>query len=151
MLPAMRVAFLVLALSACGRSGADDSGERDGACGDPSEVELTLKVAVQGSDGVGLQDIDVVLEDRGWTNTVLGSGVTDEAGEVEFVASGVTDLPNCWGTLLDYVVLATDAQGSWNPGEKNANSYLHTAIDDTSMEADMRAFPVVLEPVEEGR
>ncbi|MEE2751144.1 MAG: hypothetical protein VX519_06925 [Myxococcota bacterium] len=151
MLPAMRFAFLVLILSACGRSGAEDSGEREGACGEPSEVDLTLKVAVHDSDGIGLQDINVDLEDRGWTNSALGGGVTDEDGEVEFVASGVTDLPNCWGTLLDYVVVATDSQGQWRTGEKSANSYLYTAIDDASMEADMRAFPVVMEPVEEER
>ena len=54
MLPAMRFAFLVLILSACGRSGAEDSGEREGACGEPSEVDLTLKVAVHDSDGIGL-------------------------------------------------------------------------------------------------
>ncbi len=151
MLPAMHLALLALVFAACGPSGDEDSGERVGACGEPTEVDLTLQVAVQGSDGVWLQDVDVVLEDRGWTNTVLGGGITDESGEVEFVASGVTDLPDCWGTLLDYVVLATDARGQWSPGEKNANSYLHTAIQDTSMEADMTAFPVVLEPVEEER
>jgi len=149
MLPAMKAAFLFLFLLACGSSGSGDSGERVGACGDPSEVDLTLKVAVQDSDGNALQDMDVVLEDRGWTSTTLGGGITNAAGEVEFEALGVTDVPGCWGTLLDYVVVASDSLGAWSAGEKSANSYLHTAIEDNSMEADLRAFPVVLQAVGE--
>ena len=122
-----------------------------GACGEPSEVDLALRVSVQGADGSWLQDIDVVLEDRGWTNEQLGGGITNGEGEVEFVASGVTDLPGCWGTMLDYVVLATDPRGDWSAGEKSANSYLHSAIEDGTMEADMRAFPLVMQSGEEGR
>ena len=48
----------------------------------------------------------------------------------------------CWGTLLDYHVVAESGD---EIGEKKANTYLHTAIYNESLSADMRGFPVEIE------
>ena len=110
--------------------------------------DLSVRVAVQSEDGALLEDIEVVLEDRAWNPGPLGSAITDAEGEGEIDASGVTDLPGCWGTMLDYVLVATDPRGEYATGEKDVNSSLYNAISDGSLEADVRAFPLVLEAVE---
>jgi hypothetical protein len=131
-------------------SGGDvDTGEAPaGACGTPSQHDLEIRVAVQSVDGAFLEDIAVVLEDRAWNPGELGSAITDGDGEADIDASGVTDLPGCWGTMLDYVLIASDPRGEWATAEKDVNSSLYNAISDGSLEADVRAFPLVLQPLE---
>jgi hypothetical protein len=138
----MRLAILLLACS----GGEVDTGDAPlGACGTPSQHDLSVRVAVQSEDGALLEDIEVVLDDRAWNPGPLGSAITDVEGEGELDASGVTDLPGCWGTMLDYVLVATDPRGEWATGEKDVNSSLYNAISDGSMVADVRAFPLVLD------
>jgi len=132
---------------ACSGQVVDTADDSPGACGVPSEHDVTLRVSVQSTDGEALRDIEVVLEDRAWTLSDLGSASTDESGEAVFGAQGVTDLPNCWGTMLDYVLVATDPLGRWAEGEKELNSSLYNAISEGTLEADVRGFPIVLEEV----
>ena len=77
---------------------------------------------------------------------MLGEGQTDGQGLGSLLAVGVTDLPDCWGTLLNYVVEVSDPNGYYADAEKPVNSYLHGAIEDGSLEADFSAFPIVVSP-----
>ena len=144
----VRRMLLAVFLLACSDGEVDTGDAPVGACGTPSQHDLTVRVAVQSEAGALLEVIEVVLEDRAWNPGALGSAITDADGEVEMEARGVTDLPDCWGTLLDYVLVATDPRGEYATGEKDVNSSLYNAIADGSLEADVRGFPLVLQAAE---
>ncbi len=137
--------LLAILLLACSDGEVDSTDAPVGACGTPSQHSLSVRVAVQSEDGDLLEDIEVVLEDRAWNPGPLGSAITNVEGEGEIDASGVTDLPGCWGTMLDYVLVATDPRGEYATGEKDVNSSLFNAISDGSLEADVRGFPLLLQ------
>ena len=48
---------------------------------------------------------------RAWAPGVLGAATSDAGGGAAFTAAEVTDLPGCWGTVLDYVLLVHDPAG----------------------------------------
>ena len=54
----------------------------------------------------------------------------------------ITSVEDCWGTLLDYVLVAESGELY---GEKQVNQQLFNAIDDGSMSADASMFPIVVE------
>jgi hypothetical protein len=119
-----------------------DADDNKGACGDTSLWDITVIGAVS-HQGQFVEGATVELEDRGYnTGQILGSGVTDSDGVFELDAFDVVSVEDCWGTLLNYYIVAEFEDIA---GEKKANTYLHTAIYDESLEADMRGFPVELE------
>ena len=136
---------LWLSIVVIGCSGSDDVLEdtgQDVGCGDPSSHDVRVLFEVVDASGNGVSNLEVRLEDRAWEPGTLGSGTTDGNGTGELLAAGVTDLPNCWGTMLDYVVVVEDPSAYYAAAEKPVNSYLHGAIDDGSLEADLTSFPI---------
>lgn len=140
--------FVLALLTAC--STPDDSGtapvdsdEHGVECGDPEvfDVQITAKVL---SGGKPAEGIEVALDDRGYTGDILGSGLTARNGEVTFTAVGVTSLANCWGTVLNYWVVATDPADTSRTAEDDMNTELHSAIDGGSLETDITDFPLEL-------
>jgi hypothetical protein len=137
-------------LTAC---NAPDSGEtaevdtgHDGVdCGEPStwDVEVTAMV-VSADDGRPLEGIEVSLDDRGWEDEVLGTGTTARNGRVTFTAEGVTSLPNCWGTVLNYWLVATDPADTTRVVEDDMNTELYNAIDGGTLATDVSDRPLEL-------
>ncbi len=143
----MSCVFLVLCLWACVPvdETVDEGGDSDPAgveCGDPIPYDVEIRARVEDAGGPAA-GILVYLDDRGWTYTILGSGTTDAAGEVSFVAQNVTALDGCWGTVLNYQLVAED-EGDGREVEDDMNTELHAAIDDGSLIADVRDFALTL-------
>lgn len=135
---------LLLALAAC--SGADpedsDTDGSNGQCGDVTTWDVTIAGAVEDASGA-VDGATVTLEDRGWNaGETLGTATTASDGTFELAATGVTSVEGCWGTVLDYVVVATEGG---RIGEDEVNSALHDAIDSGSLHADISEFPIVIE------
>ena len=135
--------MLVALLVGCGGeepepkdSEATDS--QDGACGEVTTHDVVIRAKV--SKPGGAEGVRVYLDDRAWELAVLGEGVTDAAGEVEFTAAGVTSVAGCWGTLLDYWIVAEDGAGV--TVEDDMNTDLFNAIDDGSLVADVSGRPL---------
>ena len=143
----MRFLFLLPIVVACSSSETEpeDTGSGPG-CGDPSTHDLSVLFAVEDEQGNGVANLEVSLVDKAWEPGVLGSSSTDGQGKGALLAEGVTDLPNCWGTMLNYVAEVTDPNGYYQSAEKPVNSYLYGAIDDGSFEADLTAFPITVVP-----
>ena len=142
-----RFVFLVVFFWACSPEESEpiDTGEKVG-CGDPTAHDVTLYFAVEDTESNGVSNLLVSLVDRSWEPGVLGESETDGQGLGSLLAVGVTDLPNCWGTVLNYVVEVKDSNGYYADAEKPINSYLHGAIEDGTFEADFSAFPIVVSP-----
>lgn len=136
--------LVMVGLGACAGPAADDTADSSpGACGEVSTWDVTVLGRVEDGMGAPVPGARVVLEDRGWEpGTVLGEDDTDGAGQFEFVAEGVTSVEGCWGSLLDYVVVATEGS---RQAERGVNQLLHQAIDDGTLEADLSPAPLVLE------
>ena len=97
------------------------------------------------SDGsaVGASEVTVSLEDRGWNpGEVLAQVQTNEDGEFLLAEAAVTSVEDCWGTLLNYVVVAESALGR---AEKDVNTALFNAIRDGESTVDLRDVPLLLE------
>lgn len=139
--------ILALAAVGCGAEPdpQEDTSDQSG-CGVPSEHTVSLVYAVVDAAGNGVANLAVRLEDRAWEPGVLGSGETDGNGLGELLAESVTDLPGCWGTLLNYVVVVQDPSGYYADAEKPVNSYLFGAISDGSNIADFTDFPIEVAP-----
>lgn len=119
-----------------------DTGEPQGACGDPVLYDLTLIGMVLGPEGLPSQGAHVQLEDRAWVpGDILGEGFTDDAGSFSITITGLTSLEDCWG-LLDYNV---EADKGIFYGEREANTHLFNAINDGTLIADMSIVPIELE------
>ena len=134
----------ILAGVACGSSDPTDTADTDdqGACGEVSTQTMIVRGLVENSQGVGLEGISVILEDRGWNpGTTLGTATTDAQGAFVLENLTITDVENCWGSLLDYVLVATQAD---NAAEKEINTQLYNSIIDGSLDADVSAIPLVL-------
>jgi hypothetical protein len=123
----------------------DDTSEQEG-CGTATIHSVAVAFAVVDASGNGVSNLEVRLEDRAWEPGVLGTGQTDGNGLGELLADPVTDLPGCWGTMLNYVVVAADPSGYYADAEKPVNSYLFGAISDGSNQADLTAFPMEVLP-----
>lgn len=138
-----RFIAIFLVMTACSgktTESAPDTDENEGSgCGEVSSFDVTIvaKVTAGGRPASGYR---VFLDDRGWNYTSLGEGTTDASGEVSFVATGVTSVENCWGTVLNYWVVAEDADG--NQVEDDMNNELFNAIDDGSLVADVTSRPL---------
>ncbi len=135
-------------LAACGADEPGDTGpaEPQSACGEPSTVAVTVVARVVDPAGGGVKDIRVALDDRGWTFQELAEGTTDRDGYVTLEAVELTDLPGCWGTVLDYVLVASDPKGHWETAEKDVNSWLYNAISDGTGVADLSGYPIEIGP-----
>ena len=143
----MRLFLLIPLLMACASDDSDgqETGSSTG-CGDPVSHDVSVLFAVVDGQGNGVANLEVALVDRSWEPGTLGSGTTDGQGEGALLAQSVTDLPNCWGTVLNYVVEVNDPTSYYAPAEKAVNSYLYGAIDDGSFEADLTDFPIAVVP-----
>ncbi|MBT3219647.1 MAG: hypothetical protein HN348_11195 [Proteobacteria bacterium] len=134
---------LLLGWTACtGKKDTDVPVDTDddspGACGDVSTWDIWIRARVV-QNNASVSGADLWLVDRGWEpGTILGQGVTGNNGRVEFEAKDVTSVEDCWGTLLDYYLVAEKGDAT---GEKGVNTYLHSAID-SGQQADITAFPV---------
>ncbi len=139
---------LLTLLAACSGSGDTDSApSSDGACGEPSEHSVVLVVkVVDAVSGDPVDAVDVVLDDRGWTYEDLGSTTTGVDGVASLALEGVTDLPDCWGTVLDYVLEVSDPTGFYTDSESAMNNALYNGIHAWGGEADMTASPIELDP-----
>jgi len=115
----------------------------DGQCGDVSNWDLFVEGAVVDSRDDPLENVEIVLEDRGWIpGTILGTATTDSDGVYTFEVSQLTSVEDCWGTLLDYVIVATKGDLAV---EEGVNAQLYSAIVDGTLEVDLFTFPLVLE------
>lgn len=137
----------ILVTLGCGekdQSATDDTDE-GGACGSVSTHVLSVAGVVQFMDGTAASGVNVRLDDRGWNpGSVLAEGVSLE-GEFNLDSAEITSVEECWGTLLDYVLVAS-LEGY--QGEKEINTQLFNAIRDGESTADVSAIPIVLEPVD---
>ena len=138
--------FLVLCLAGCAPADetVDEGEDSDPAgvqCGEPVTYDVEIRARVEDVNGPAA-GVLVYLDDRGWTDSTLGSSTTDAAGETSFVALGVTALDGCWGTVLNYQLVAEHSDG--RDVEDDMNTELHAAIDDGSLVADVRDFPLTL-------
>jgi hypothetical protein len=122
----------------------EDSDPPGVDCGDASTHDIEITARVVSTRGTPAAGIDVILDDRGWTYGPLGSGVTDVDGLVTFTAAGVTSLPNCWGTVLNYWVVATDPADPSRTAEDDMNTELYNAIDGGTFATDISDRPLEL-------
>ena len=138
--------LLLLACTPDTSAETGDTGTDFGTdCGEPTTYDVAFRVKVVDVRGAGIRDAAVSLEDRGYTFTSLGAASTGADGTVAFTAVGVTSLPDCWGTLLDYWLVAEDAADASRRVEDDMNTQLFNAIDDGSLSVDVTEFPLVLE------
>ena len=116
----------------------------DGACGEVTVWDLTVRGVVHNAQGVGAPFASVWLEDRGWATTVevLGTTTTDGQGGFELAVTGLTSVEDCWGTLLNYVLVAELGP---QRGEDEINTWLFTAISNGTLVADLSTSPLVME------
>ena len=134
----------ILACAACGSSDPTDTGDTDGqgACGEVSTEVMSVRGLVEDEQGLGFEGVTVRLEDRGWNpGATLGTAITDGQGQFVLEEVTITDVENCWGSMLDYVLVATHEEST---AEKEINTQLYNAILDASLEADVSAIPLVL-------
>jgi hypothetical protein len=163
----MRIHFpSFLLLAACG--GADksiDKGPTDdhtgtqpvdsdptdtdptGACGSPINYDMTLVGFVLGGNGEVGDAASLSIEDRGWQpGRILGTGTTDSYGAFTIPLTDVTSVEDCWGTLLDYVLVGQrTVAGGEQSGELGLNTLLFNAIQDGTFVADLGSIPFRLE------
>jgi hypothetical protein len=139
--------YIALLLGCLGCTGKEenepeesDSGGGSG-CGEVTTQDITVIAAVI-KGGRPVENIRVFLDDRGWEMMSLGEGLSDSQGKVEFVAAGVTGVENCWGTVLNYWLVAEDEEG--NSAEDDMNTELYNAIEDGSFVVDTTSRPLEL-------
>jgi len=141
-----RVFFLGIAIlgMGCGSEPEPDSDTSSGgACGAVTEHVMEVAGLVEDSAGNVVIAANVRLEDRGWEpGTVLGEGITDSGGSFSLTELNVTGVEDCWGVLLDYVLVA---ESNGKTGEKQINHQLFNAVVDGSMNADLSSFPIVID------
>jgi hypothetical protein len=137
------VFFLGCAPALAVSAEAEDSGHNGVDCGEATTYDIAITaMVVEGARPAA--GIEVVLDDRGWTQSELGVGTTGSDGKVTFTAVGVTSLPNCWGTVLDYWLVATDPADASRTAEDGVNSSLYNAIDGGTLETDVTDWPLEL-------
>ncbi len=134
-------------LVAVGCTGDDpqptDDTDDGGACGEISRHAVSVVGLVQTEDGAPAVASNVRLEDRGWEpGTVLGDSLAGDDGSFRLENAEITNVENCWGTLLDYVLVAESGELY---GEKEINQQLYNAILDGESTADVSAIPIVVD------
>jgi hypothetical protein len=124
--------------------------EPSGACGEPVNYDMTVVGLVETPTGLPADATTLELEDRGWIpGRILGTATTDGYGAFSLEATDVTSLDDCWGTLLDYVVVARRAgPGGPQSAELGLNTPLFNAIQDGTLVADLGKLPITLEDEE---
>lgn len=137
--------FFLLTVLACGGAPSETGDSSDGTieCGASEYYDVSVKAVVQHQTGAPLAGAEVRLEERDSPRT-FGSGTTGADGVVEFTASQVESVPNCWGLVLDYWIVA--AVDGADVAEDDMNTELYNAISDGSYEADVTGFPLVVTP-----
>jgi hypothetical protein len=120
-----------------------DTDEPTGACGDVSRWDLTLDGQVN-QPGGGAPGATVRLEERGFqfSPVVYGTTYTDAYGHFSLAATQIVSVDGCWGTLLDYNVVAELGVSS---AEAEVNQSLYNAILDGTFAADISLFPLELD------
>ncbi len=121
-------------------AGGDGNG---GACGAQHDEDFTIRAAVTDAGESPLQGMTLALSDD-TTHDDFGSGVTDADGVVEFVATAVLVIDDCWGTAVDYQLHGSDPLGGYGDAVDDMNTELHNALNDGSMVADVTDFPLVM-------
>lgn len=137
--------WAILGIIGCAKSSDDTSEDDDtnGACGAVSEHDVDVLGVVHDLEAEPVEGVNVQLEDRGWSpGTILGTAVTSVSGQFEISGATITDVEDCWGTLLDYVLVASDGSRT---GEKAINTQLFNTIADGESVANVEAIPIVLE------
>ncbi|HHO51971.1 MAG TPA: hypothetical protein ENK18_14085 [Deltaproteobacteria bacterium] len=122
-------------------------GAPDSACGETSYHDLVVLGLVEDSAGQPAVGARVWLEDRGLSPTVqtMGEATVDPYGQFEMSVIQLASVEDCWGILLDYVLVGELAN---ERGEEGINATLHNAILDGSGIADRGSIPLQLEVVE---
>ncbi len=121
----------------------DTDTDTTGFCGEVSVWDLQLVGKVVDADGQGVQGVSLKLDDRGWnTGTVLGTASTNWQGQFEMDVNQLTSVEDCWGIILDYVLVGEKGGES---SEKGINPFLHGAITDGSLVADITTVPLVMD------
>ena len=116
----------------------------DSACGDVTLHNLTIVGRVRGVNGAAAEGANVVLEERNYfpTLTVMGKGVTDATGTFQFDVVDLVAVEDCWGVLVDYVIVAERGK---ERGEEGINPSLSNAVYTGSSTVDLTSLPVVME------
>jgi hypothetical protein len=141
--------FALVPLVSLGCSPAEepepvDDDTQIGECGEPVYgIDLTITGLVEDASGALLEGAQVQLEERNWEpGTIHGTTTTDANGSFTMAATDLVDIPDCWGTALDYVVVV-EFNGMF--GEAIANQKLFNAIVDETYVADFSAVPILVE------
>lgn len=113
--------------SACGGDDTDETDPGGGACGDPTVHEVQVQgTVVEAGGAIGYDGVTVELWDGQWAPPdLLGTATTASDGTFTLDAAGVTDLPGCWGIVLDYTLRASKGEAS---AERDVNGPLEAAI-----------------------
>jgi hypothetical protein len=112
-----------------------------GECGDVTLHDLTLLGSVALMNGLPAAGASVWIEDRAWApqDEVLGQATTDGDGLFTLPITGLTSVEDCWGSALDYVVVAELGD---QRGERGVNASLYASIQDGTLQADISGSPI---------
>jgi len=134
--------LMMLVFAACSGAGAEsDTAEDGGACGAVTSHTVTVRAKVVNGTGQPVAGASVVLEERAWEPGARGQGTSGEDGEVILRDLSITSVERCWGTALDYALVAKkDAVTAEEP----LNSSLFNLILEGGADLDLRGDPLVL-------
>ena len=144
----LRVFLLIPLVSlGCSPNEEPEPVEEDtqiGECGQPIYgIEMTVTGLVEDASGSPVAGAQVILEERNWEpGTIHGTTTTNANGAFTMSATELVDIPDCWATALDYVVVV-ELDGLM--GEAIANQKLFNAIVDETYVADFSPVPIVIE------
>ena len=135
------LACAVVAMAGCGKSDTDTPVDDPSGCGAVTEHTLTLRAKVVDSADQPVSGALVRLEERNWDPQIVSEVPTDASGEATLASMSLTSVERCWGTALDYVLVASlDARST----EVGVNASLFNAIESGGSEVDRRDRPLVL-------
>jgi hypothetical protein len=126
------------------QTGDTDTETNGGACGDFTYPDVTILGGVMTPGGDPAVGAQVWLEERNFDfeDTVYGTATTDEKGRFELLATQIVAPEGCWGTLVDYNLMATLNDAS---AEDEVNTVLFQAVAGGTFVADITTFPLQLE------
>jgi hypothetical protein len=136
---------LVLVLAAgCDGGGTDDTSTGDtdlnGACGEVTNHDVTVTGVVETAGGPA-EGATVYVEERAWTGGMrMGTAQSAADGTFTIEVADLISVEDCWGTALDYYVVA-EAGDLY--GERGINSTLFNAL--STGEADLSGAPLLIE------
>ena len=123
----------------------EDTEPPQGACGDTLYHTVEVLGLVENSDGSPAVGASVQLEERTFEPQVQvwGEGtVTDANGAFSFTAVDIVEVEDCWGTIVDYAIVAQLGDSS---AEDRINSTVRNAVA-FGDPVDLSFFPLVLDP-----